>query len=166
MPANHDTLIYLLRRSETIYRKLSQKRFEKFQTNDQPTKAGDTFVRHAVVGPANRISRVLPRALIRERERDREREREREKKKVARPFGPRRGKYLQDGWRAGAYCLLLDGQVRVLTVLFGTRWTDHTRAGDLRLRIDAAPLDRTGCQPRLQPQVPIKAEHTRLEITQ
>lgn len=166
MPANHDTLIYLLRRSETIYRKLSQKRFEKFRTNDRPTKAGDTFVRHAVVGPANRISRVLPRALIRERERGREgRTREGEKKKAARPFGPRRGKYLQDGWRAGAYCLLLGGQVRVLTVLFGTRWTDHTRAGDLRLRIDAAPLNRAGCQPRFQSQVPIKAEHTCHEIT-
>lgn len=89
MPANHDTLIYLLRRSETIYRKLSQKRFEKFRTNDRPTKAGDTFVRHAVVGPANRISRVLPRALIRERERGREgRTREGEKKKGCEALRP------------------------------------------------------------------------------
>lgn len=140
MPANHDTLIHLLRRSEIyLSKELSQKRFEKFRT--KPKKVGDTFVRHdAVVGPGNRISRVLPRALIRERES------EREKKNCERPFGPRRGKYLQDGWRAGAYCLLLGGQVRVLTVLFGTRWTDHTRAGDLR--IDAAPLNRAGCQPR------------------
>lgn len=143
---NHGTLIRLLRGGEAaLVEGLSQKRLDEKSRSVERPKAD---ARHAVVGPANRISRVLPRALIREGEGEKERPR-------GALRGPLRGKYLQDGWRAGAYCLLLGGQVRVLTVLFGARRTDHTRAGDLRLRVDAAPLDRAGCQPRLQPQVPI-----------
>lgn len=141
---NHGTLIRLLRRGEGSGRKHSEKRLDEKSRPVRP-KAD---ARHAVVGPANRISRVLPRALIREEEGEKERPHRGAHR------GPPRGKYLQDGWRAGAYCLLLGGQVRILTVLFGARRTDHTRAGDLRLRVDAAPLDRAGCQPRLQPQVP------------
>lgn len=152
---NHDTLIRLLRGgAKRPPRVFSEATLTK---NSRPAGRPKADVRHAVVGPANRISRVLPRALIR-------REGERKREAALRPYGPPRGKYLQDGWRAGAYCLLLGGQVRVLTVLFGARRTDHTRAGDLRLRVDAAPLDRAGCQPRLQPQVPIN-QNTRLVIT-
>lgn len=85
----------------------------------------------------NRISRVLPRALIRE---------------VLRPLP--RGKYLQDGWRAGAYRLLLGGQVHALTVLFGACRADHTRADDLSLSVGTASLARSTIQPRLYAQVP------------
>ena len=87
----------------------------------------------------NRISRVLPRPLIRRRRRRRRR---------------RRGKYLQDWRRAGAYRLLLRGQVHALAVLFGTCRPDHARAHDLRLAIATASRTRSAIQPWLDAQVP------------
>lgn len=45
---------------------------------------------------------------------------------------------LEDRRRAGAYRLLLRGQVDALAVLFGAGGTDHTRADDLRLALGTA----------------------------
>lgn len=94
-----------------------------------------------------------------------ERETEDKGERGLRASGLPRGKYLQDGWRAGAYRLLLDGQVRALAGLFSARRTDHTRACDLRLRLGTAALDRAVCQPRLQAQVPVIAQCCMISVT-
>lgn len=61
---------------------------------------------------------------------------------------------LQDWRRAGAYRLLFRGQVRAFAVLFGARWSNHTRTNDLRLAIATTSRAQSTVQSRLHTQIP------------